>query len=253
MSVIAVIQARTGSSRLPGKVLKDVGNVSMLEKIISRIGRSNTVDNIVVATTDDPSDDLIENLCSQMGIAVVRGDTFDVLSRFNSVLDAFPDANIVVRITADCPFVDPELIDDSVQLLRNQNLDFVANRLPPPWKRTFPLGLDVEVCTAQALKIAHNNASEAFQREHVMPYIYRQDSQFSFEIIQLDEDLSHYRWTVDTPEDLEAVRALDQLCGDEPFGWTKVLEVAECHPWISEINSAVEHKSVSEVDTRWNV
>lgn len=253
MSVIAVIQARTGSSRLPGKVLKDVGNVSMLEKIISRIGRSNTVDNLVVATTDDPSDDLIEDLCSQMGIAVVRGDTFDVLSRFNSVLDAFPDANIVVRITADCPFVDPELIDDSVQLLRNQNLDFVANRLPPPWKRTFPLGLDVEVCTAQALKIAHNNASEAFQREHVMPYIYRQDSQFSFEIIQLDQDLSSYRWTVDTPEDLEAVIALDKLCGEEPFGWTKVLEVAESHPWISEINSAVEHKSVSEVDTRWNV
>lgn len=252
MSVIAVIQARTGSSRLPGKVLKAVGNVSMLEKIISRINRSNTVEKIVVATTDDPSDDLIEELCSEMGIAAVRGDTYDVLSRFNSVINSFPEATIVVRITADCPFVDPELIDDAVQLLRNKNLDYVANRLPPPWKRTYPLGLDVEVCSAEALKVAYKKASEPFQREHVMPYIYRQNSEFSFEIIQLNRDLSNFRWTVDTPEDLEVVKLLDQLCGDEPFGWTKVLEVAESNPWISKINSSIEHKSVSDVDSRWN-
>lgn len=251
MTCIAVIQARMGSSRLPGKVLSQLGEYSMLEQIIKRIERSNQVDQIVVATTIDSNDDPIEELCSRIGISVIRGDTFDVLSRFNLVIDSIPEAEIIVRITADCPFIDPDLIDSAVNYLKLNNLDFVANRLPPPWKRTYPLGLDVEVCTRKALIQANDLAREPFQREHVMPYIYREGSEFQFEILNFHEDLSSFRWTVDTPEDLVAVRELQKLCGPEPFSWLKVLAIAKENPWISKLNSEIKHKSVAIVDERW--
>ena len=252
MTCVAVIQARMGSSRLPGKVLEQLGEYSMLEQIIRRIERANHVDQIVVATTTDSSDDQIEELCLRIGIPIIRGDIFDVLSRFNLVIESIPEAEVIVRITADCPFIDPELIDSAIEHLRINNLDFVANRLPPPWKRTFPLGLDVEVCTRNALLKANELASESFQREHVMPYIYREGSEFTYQVLDFAEDLSSYRWTVDTPEDLAAVRELQKLCGPEPYSWLKVLTVAQENPWISEINAQIEHKSVAAVDERWN-
>lgn len=241
-----------GSSRLPGKVLMTISGQSMLEKIIRRVSRSLKVDGVVLATTTDRSDDPLEKEALRLGVDVVRGPELDVLARFGLVLDKFPSAKYIVRITADCPFVDPEIIDELVNLIEAKNLDFVSNRLPPPWQRTFPLGLDVEVCSAKALDKAITEANKPFQREHVMPFLYDPLNAFKIEIINLDIDQSHHRWTVDTPTDLQVVRELDRLVGDEPFGWADVLNVAIANPSVDALNVSELHKRYDEVDKRWD-
>jgi spore coat polysaccharide biosynthesis protein SpsF len=252
MSVICIIQARMGSSRLPGKVLEKIGETPMLEKVVIRLRRARTLDAVVVATTDDPRDDQLVDFCRERGIAVSRGSVFDVLDRFHTVLDSYPEADIVVRVTADCPFVDPEIVDQAVDALRAKGLDFVANRLPPPASRTYPVGLDVEVSTATALRRAWLEALAPHQREHVMPYLYDTPGRFAVSVFQWAEDLQQFRWTVDEPRDLEVVRLLDKLSGPEPFGWRRVLEVARAHPEIQELNITARQKALSEVDDRWS-
>ncbi len=251
MTTIAIIQARSGSSRLPKKVLQLVDERPMIQMVVDRVGRAREVDKVIVATTSDPSDDELADFVRQCGAEVVRGDTFDVLARYALVLSANPDADVVVRVTADCPFIDPEIIDDAVSLLKRGEFDFVANRLPPPSLRTFPVGLDVEVCTAKALRGAVANATAPHHREHVMPYLYENGADFKIHVMNLDEDLSQYRWTVDTAVDLEVVRTLAALCPEEPYSWREVLRVAREHPEIGEQNSSVAHKVVTDVDARW--
>lgn len=251
MTVVCVIQARLGSSRLPGKVLARIGGITMLEKVIQRVARSRSIDRVVVATTSDHADDEVEQVAMASGADVIRGSMLDVLDRFNDVLVAYPDTEVIVRVTADCPFVDPDIIDDLVRQLAAGGFDFVANRLPPPSGRTYPVGLDVEVCTAAALREAWLKALQPHEREHVMPYIYETPGRFRILATDLSEDLSNFRWTVDTQNDLAVVQALDVLCGPEPFGWERVLEVARQHPDIAEANSGVVQKHVSETDKRW--
>jgi spore coat polysaccharide biosynthesis protein SpsF len=251
MKCVAVIQARMTSSRLPGKVLLPIGEKSMLQMIFERISRAQLVDEIVVATTSNSSDDSIESEATKFGIKTVRGDEFDVLDRYFAVLQDNPEISEIVRITADCPLVDPAIIDDVISLRRSENADYASNRLPPPWSRTFPLGLDVEVVTSEALAKAASEAKLKFEREHVMPYFYTNPDKFKVSVMDLDEDFSQYRWTVDTEKDLLAVRELVSLCGKEPFSWRQILEVAKKNPWIGEINQDVLHKSVSDEDSRW--
>jgi spore coat polysaccharide biosynthesis protein SpsF len=251
VTTIAVVQARAGSSRLPGKVLQPINGVPMLRKVIDRMRRSTELDEIVVATTREPGDDAVADLATAAGVAVVRGDQFDVLDRFHDVLLARPDAATVVRVTADCPFIDPGIIDRLVRLRRDEGADFVANRLPPPAVRTYPVGLDVEVCTAAALQIAWRDAVSPFEREHVMPHLYGEPDRFRVVVDQLDEDLSALRWTVDEPADLEAARAIDAACGPEPYDWRHVLETVRAHPELAEINAGLTQKQVDVVDERW--
>lgn len=252
MTVAVVVQARLGSSRLPGKVLAPIGDRSLLAMVVERAARAMQVDRVIVATTEAPSDDAVEVAARQSGADVVRGSEYDVLARFGSALAAFPDIDIVVRVTADCPFVDPDVIDELVREQHQSGADFVANRLPPPWKRTYPVGLDVEIATRAALETAVREASVQRDREHVMPFLYLQPERFSVIVRELDEDLSHYRWTVDEPADLSAVRELARRCGPEPFGWRSVLEVARREPWINSINAAAVQKPVWRVDSRWD-
>lgn len=251
MTTILVVQARAGSSRLPGKVLEPIGGVPMLRKVIDRARRSAEVDEILVATTRAAGDDAVEQVATDAGVATVRGHQFDVLDRFHDVLLLRPAASELVRVTADCPFIDPELIDRLILLRRSEGADFAANRLPPPEPRTYPVGLDVEVCTTAALVRAWTEATSPFEREHVMPYLYATPGRFRVVVDQLDEDLSGFRWTVDEPADLEAARAIDAACGPEPYDWRHVLATVRAHPELSALNAGVAQKRVEVVDERW--
>lgn len=252
MKSVCVIQARYDSSRLPGKVLARIGDRTMLEMVINRVARASQVDYTIVATSTEASDDPVASAAENAGARVIRGSQFDVLDRYYAALNTEPDVDIIVRLTADCPFVDPDVIDLVVNRLIDDDLDFSANRLPPPHRRTYPVGLDVEACKAEALKAAWQNARLPHQREHVMPYLYENPEDFRIGVVDLDVDLSSYRWTVDTPEDLVAVQRIAALVGPEPFGWKDVLEVARQHPEIGELNRSARQKVVTEHDARWD-
>ncbi|TBN55968.1 acylneuraminate cytidylyltransferase [Glaciihabitans arcticus] len=251
MSTVCVVQARYSSSRLPGKVLERIGDSSMIERVLERLSRSSQLDEIVVATTDQPADVAVAAAVEAAGFRVIRGAQYDVLERYLQAVSDRDDADVVVRVTADCPFIDPDIVDRVIAFRTEGDLDFAANRLPPPHARTYPVGLDVEVATVVALRRAGAEATAPHHREHVMPYLYESGDRFRFGVVQLDEDLSGYRWTVDTPEDLAAARAIAELVGPEPFGWRDVLEVARMHPEIARINGSLAQKDVTVVDTRW--
>lgn len=269
--VVAIIQARMASSRLPGKVLLDIAGQPMLRRVWSRTSRARRVDEVLVATTDDASDDRVADYCSQQAIACTRGSQFDVLDRYYQAARQ-SRADVVVRVTADCPVIDPALVDDAVDLLigkgksERAGYDFVANRLPPPYHRTFPIGLDVEVCSFAALEQAWQQGREPQHREHVMPYLYEgvELTAFSpelsagrstrgFQIAQRNHvpDLGSARWTVDTPEDLEFIRQVyGRLSGRDDFSWKEVLALVEREPALAQINAGVRHKTLDEVDER---
>lgn len=257
---IAIIQARMASSRLPGKVLLDIGGQPMLIRVIERVKRARTVDRTVVATTTDPSDDPVERLCQERGYPCYRGSTQDVLDRYYQAARSH-EAEIVVRITADCPVIDPGLIDETVKALFEPSpvssqepaiaYDFAANRLPPPWGRTYPIGLDVEACTFAGLETAWKEARLPHQREHVMPFFYENPQRFRICLLNHHTDLSAYRWTVDSAEDLELLRQIySRFGGRDDFSWLEVLALFEREPELLQINAVVRHKDYREIDER---
>jgi spore coat polysaccharide biosynthesis protein SpsF (cytidylyltransferase family)/GNAT superfamily N-acetyltransferase len=219
MQTLCVVQARTGSTRLPGKVLADVGGRPMLRYLLERL-EPLTVDEIVVATSSEARDDPIAEIATAAGRPVVRGSEHDVLDRFVSTLDAHP-AQHVVRITADCPLTDPALVDAVVAHHRKTKADYTTNTLP----RTFPKGLDVEVASADALRVAHAEATTTTEREHVMPFLYRRPERFRLANLRNNVPLGDERWTVDTAEDLAVVRDIADRMGERRFGWRDVLSV----------------------------
>ena len=257
--VIAIIQARMSSSRLPGKVLLDIAGEPMLARVVARASKATSLDQVLVATTTDASDDPVAACCDSMGISYTRGSLHDVLDRYYQAASQ-TRADIVVRITGDCPVIDPVLIDNCINALLKGSFDFTCNRLPPPFTRTYPIGLDTEVCTFAALEKAWNEATETFHREHVMPYLYEgvelkavSDgisegvSQRGFKIAQLhhDPDYGYMRWTVDTPEDLEFMRQIyRRFDGRDDFSWRDVLDLIQREPELTAINSSVRHKTL---------
>lgn len=255
---VAIVQARMASSRLPGKVLLPIAGQAMLTWVVNRTRQAKSVDAVVVATSTDPADDAIAELCKETGVPCSRGSQFDVLDRCTQAAREM-GAGIVVRITADCPLIDPGLINQTVQALwgtdpgnrdnQRTQYDFSANRLPPPWVRSYPIGLDVEACTFEALEIAWKEAGETHQREHVMPFLYENPDRFRIIVLDNEEDFGTLRWTVDTPEDLETVRALFSHLPPD-FNWLDVLQVWHSHPEIAVINASVTHKSARDVDDR---
>ncbi len=283
MKIVAIVQARMSSTRLPNKVLLDIGGKTMLQRVVEHTRQATRIHEVVVATTVAAEDDAIVNHCRQMGIPTTRGSVFDVLDRYYQAALTH-QADVILRITADCPLIDPTLIDQVVQAFFEWGKpsppttaagdepfwDFAANRLPPPWKRTFPIGLDVEVCTFQALKRAWQEATQPYHREHVMPYIYEEErsvhvstlqSPFNlppvppgfFRVLQVDHDPDYgtYRWTVDTPEDYQLVRQIYAYFDNrDTFSWLDVLDLMQRHPELLEINAGVQHKTVHDVDKR---
>jgi len=268
---VAIIQGRMGSSRLPGKVLLEIAGKPMIQHVIERTRRARSLEAVTIATTTDPSDDPVAAFAVELGIPHTRGSLHDVLDRYYQAAKAH-EADVIVRITADCPVIDPAIIDQTVQLMTDDwslKTDFSCNRLPPPFTRTFPIGLDVEVCTFAALERTWKESTETFHREHVMPYLYegtrfernvnvaccvlRGVSQRNFRIAQLQHipDYGSLRWTVDTPEDLIFIREVfARLKGKPEFTWEDVLKVVENEPELASINSGVRHKTMTETDHR---
>lgn len=241
MKVVAIIQARTGSTRLPGKVLLDLAGEPMLARVVNRSRRATMLDKIVVATTTNFRDHTIAELCSSRGWTYFRGSENDVLDRYYRAAKKH-QADIVVRITSDCPLIEPEIIDLVVrEFLRDGSLDYASNTLPP---RTFPRGLDVEVMSFEALERAWKEDKNPAWREHVTPYIYRNPEKFVLKTITNNRDVSYMRWTVDTPEDLAFIRLIYKHFGHDRFSWHEVFGLLEEHPELLEINKDIEQKRV---------
>ena len=209
-----------GSTRLPGKVLADLGGQPLLSFMLERLGNL-PVDHLVVATSDLPADDPVARLCADLGVPAFRGSHDDVLRRFAGTLETFP-ADKVVRLTGDCPLVDPQIVVDTVALAESTGADYTSNTLI----RTFPDGLDVEVMTAAALHEAARTAADPIEREHVTPFLYRRPERFHLAALRCPDLLGDERWTVDTPTDLEFLRSIvAALAPETRFSWQRALEI----------------------------
>ena len=242
MNTVAMIQARMGSQRLPGKVLLDLGGGTVMARVVRRLERSRAITRIVVATTTAPADEAIVRECEWLQVACFRGSEDDVLDRYYQAAHSY-SADAVVRITSDCPLVDPELVDQTIGVFTNQRADYASNVFP----RTYPRGLDTEVFTAAALDRAWSEARQPHQREHVTPYLWEHPQMFRLASLSGDADYSSYRWTLDTPEDLELLRAIySRFGGRDDFSWQEVLRLMEREPELAELNSQVFQKSVHE-------
>lgn len=231
--VVAIVQARMGSTRLPGKVLRPLAGQPMLARICERVAAARTVDRVVLATTTTPQDDALADWAAGAGITCVRGSETDVLGRYAQAARAV-DAAVIVRITADDPFKDPEVLDRVVDLFRATGADFACNNDPP----SFPEGLDIEVLSRAALEAADREATDAYDREHVTPFHYRHADRFRRANLAHDPDLSGWRWTVDTPADFALAEAVCQAL-DRPgrvFGMTEILAFLRAHPDIAALN-----------------
>ena len=242
MTVLAVVQARTGSKRLPGKVLADVGGRPMLRFMLERL-ESLKVDRLVVATSDYPEDDRVEAVAQAAGVVCVRGPEQDVLARFALALRSNP-ADTVVRLTADCPLIDPEVVNQLIVLFRRTGVDYASNTLV----RTYPVGLDAEVLTAVALQTADCEATDPVEREHVTPFIYRRPARFRLAALRQDRLLGHERWTVDTAADLDRVRRMvTQLGPRTDPSWQEILDVLGPSPSSASPLRILRARDIEEV------
>ena len=236
-SVLAILQARVSSSRLPGKVLLPILGQPMLALQIERLRRCGKIDHLVVATSDCPSDDPLAALCADLGLPVYRGALEDVLSRFAGAAKPYvPD--IVVRLTGDCPLADPPLIDEIIRHFLTGDFDYLSNCAPA----TYPDGLDVEVFSYRALLKASAEAVLPSHREHVTPFIRKQSELFRIGNHTADIDRSHMRWTVDEPEDFEFVKAVyERLYPHKPdFGTADILALLQSCPELQNANAHFE-------------
>jgi spore coat polysaccharide biosynthesis protein SpsF (cytidylyltransferase family) len=240
MKTLAIVQARMGSSRLPGKVLMDLAGETVLARVIRRSARAALVDQIVVATSSSPMDDAVVSECVRLKVEHFRGSESDVLDRYYRCAQAFC-ASAVVRITADCPVIDPALVDLTIRAFRRDPCDYASNALVPG----YPRGLDVEVFTMSALRRAWHEARKPYEREHVTPYFYEHPELFGLVSVNAERDHSDLRWTLDTVEDLELLRAIYARLGErDDFCWEDVLQIVEGEPQLSLINSHVVQKAV---------
>ena len=236
MKTVAIIQARMASTRLPGKILADIAGKPLLYYVVNRTRQAQTLDLVVVATTDRSSDDPTEQCCLNIGVPCFRGNEGDVLDRYYRAVEKFP-AEAVVRLTADCPLLDPRIIDKVVEFFQNGSYDFVCNDLPP----TYPDGLDVEVIRRESLTRAWREARLQSEREHVTPYIWKQPGLFRLGRVANDTDYSNLRWTVDEPADLEFVRQVYANFGAAAqFGMSEILDLLAKKPEIQTVNAGFE-------------
>jgi spore coat polysaccharide biosynthesis protein SpsF len=240
MNAIAIVQARMGSTRLPGKVLKDLGGESVLARVVRRLRRSVEISQVIIATTILPADEAIVRECDRLKLACFRGSDSDVLDRYYRAAQAFR-ANTVVRITSDCPLIDPALVDTTIKALFRENVDYATNANP----RTFPRGLDAEAFTFAALDRARSEAIQSYEREHVTPYFYEHPELFRLASVENSVDQSIHRWTLDTKEDLALIREIYLRFGNrDDFSWEEALAAVEREPELAELNANTLQKSL---------
>ena len=246
MRTVAIIQARTGSTRLPAKVLKHLAGKTVLEHVIVRVRAAAFVDEVIIATTTSPTDDPIVALAEACGVRWSRGSESDVLSRyFYAAQEA--KADVVVRITSDCPLLDPALLDDLIgrfldAIQEGRGVDYLSNTL----ERTFPRGLDAEIFSFEALEKAHREAKRPHEREHVTPYVHQQPDLFTLVGVRNEVDLSHHRWTLDTSEDFAFIQAVYKALHREDalFTTQQILKLLDERPALPKINAHIEQKSL---------
>ncbi|MCL6557416.1 MAG: glycosyltransferase family protein [Firmicutes bacterium] len=235
--ILAILQARVSSTRLPGKVLKPILGEPMLIRQIERVRRARRVDYLLVATSVDPSDDPIEKLCKENNVDCFRGNLDDVLDRFYKASRQFLPEH-VVRLTGDCPLADPRLIDEIILHHLNGNYDYTSNTLEP----TYPDGLDVEIFRFSCLEQAWREAFLPSQREHVTPFIYQHPDRFKIAGVKNSTNLAALRWTVDEPEDFALVSKIYEALYPSNPGFTTedILSFLKEHPELLTLNSSYE-------------
>ncbi len=244
---LAIVQARTSSSRLPGKVLRPLAGEPMVLRQLQRISRAETLERIVVATSDDPSDDELAVLLADSGYDYIRGSLEDVLARYVQAVDEY-EPDVVVRLTADCPLISAQVIDHVVERFHASHADYVSNTMSP----TYPDGLDVEVVSAAALQVVGRESVDPPEREHVTLGIYRQPERFVIENVvdPSGRDHSDLRWTVDTAEDFAIVSQVFEYLHPQQFEYEDVLALVAQHPeWNRTQHDAPRNAALDGLDT----
>lgn len=234
MKTVAIVQARMGSTRLPNKVMKPIGSVPMIELLLNRLVKSQELDQIIVATSVDSSNRPLVEHVQHLGFACEQGSENDVLERYVQAAEKH-QADVVVRITGDCPLVDPILVDDCIREFHRQKVDYLSNISPP----SYPDGLDVEIMQVWALKQAIKRTKKPFDHEHVTPYI-RESDIYTKAAIHNKEDLSALRWTVDIPEDFEVItNVFAHFSPNIHFSWQDVLALQKTQPELFTANQKI--------------
>lgn len=235
--IIAIIQARMGSTRLPGKVLKEIAGMTLLEYQVKRVLLSKMIDKVIVATSTLDQDNAIEDLCKKIDVDCFRGSECDVLSRYYEAAKKY-EADIIARLTADCPFSDPAVIDAAIKLFIDTGSDYVANTAPAETSK-FPDGSDVEVFSMKALERANREAKDPPDREHVTFYFWKYGKDFKAAQLTRRENWSKYRFTVDYQEDLEVIDFIArELIKRNSFGHLEeIIDILDKNPEIKEKNS----------------
>lgn len=246
MKTVAIIQARMGSTRLPGKIMRRVCGKSILAHVIERVKDSESLDDIIVATTTNVSDDEIVAECEKNDWHFFRGSESHVLERYYKAASSY-HADVIVRITSDCPLFDPQILSEMLHFFRNQidtgkNLDYLSNVIV----RTFPRGLDAEIFTFAALEKAYQNASTDQDREHVTSYIYKNPELFVMDNFKSERNLSEYRWTLDVEEDFRLIEAIysDLYKKNKLFTTQEVLDLLKEKPELMKLNQHVLQKHI---------
>ena len=228
-----IIQARTGSTRFPNKIFNKITNTkSVLEFLIDQLKNSKLINQIIIATTDLTSDDVIVDFCKNHDLKYFRGSNTNVLERYFECAKLFNSKNIL-RVTSDCPLIDPQLIDQGIEKFLHEPCDYLSNSITP----TFPHGLDFQIFTLNTLRIAFENANLESEREHVIPYIINNSKKFKIYDMQNPKNFSNFRITIDWKDDLELVKEIVKHISDRPITMHQIITTLEKYPELIKINS----------------
>jgi spore coat polysaccharide biosynthesis protein SpsF len=243
MKIDVIIQARMGSTRLPGKVLKDLKGKPIIWHVIERVKQSKLIDDVIIATTTSKQDNQIVEFCVDNNIKYYRGSEENVLERYYETAKHF-DSDIVLRVTSDCPLIDPKVIDDILEFYLKNNYDLVTNAGMDLANRTFPRGLDIEIFSIEILEKAYVNAKKKYELEHVSPYIY--ENKFDIYYFKNQQDYSKYRLTLDTIEDYKLIEKIyDELYdSSHNFYMEDIIELLISKPKLYLINNKIKQKKV---------
>ncbi len=243
MSYSVIVQARSGSTRLPGKILKKVNDKTLLEYGIERIQKAKKIKEVIIATTVNEKDDVIAQIAKKNGIKYFRGSEADVLARYYYAAKKYAVEN-VIRITSDCPLIDPDIIDLSIDNYERNECDILTNVPNDGQKLTYPRGMDVEIFSFEWLEEAFYKAKENYEREHVTPYLYTNVKDVYYD--KAPKDYSQYRLTLDTKEDLDVITQVIQTLynPDKTFHLQDIIHFLDLNPDVRNINSNVKQKEI---------
>ncbi|GAA0434774.1 hypothetical protein GCM10008983_09180 [Lentibacillus halophilus] len=244
MKITAIVQARMGSTRLSGKVMKELKGNTILSHVIQRLKQAKLIDDIIIATTEHSSDNVIEREAEQNGVRVTRGSEQDVLERYYNAAKG-NNTDVIVRITSDCPLIDPFIVDEMIKFYLENDYSLVTNAGAEYQQRTFPRGMDTEVFSFEVLEDAYVNGEKEYQREHVTPYIYEQEGN-SIHYFKNDRDFSDYRLTLDTEEDFQLITEIYNklYTGNHDFYLNDIVNLLKKEPKLYDINAHIEQKKV---------